>query len=577
MTALLALAGSGPLGVLIAVLALGVRSVIARRKDALALASARGASSAQLRGVMLLEGLVIAVPGSILAVVVAVLAVPARVGPESLVLPIVVAAAVPVLFVATTPGRGLRASRADLAAGSRSTRRWVLEVIVVALAALALYLLARRGLLDSSAEVGVDPLLAATPLLLSLAACVIVLRLYPLPLLALQRRLRRSRGAVGMIGSARAVRDPTAGFASVLAMVAGVSAALFSLVMATTLSAGLLSTAQHDVGADIRVEALQLRPDLVDSIVALPGVTTSAALSIAPDVTMAAGYSELHAGVVFVDAAALHAVRPDLPQLEVGGDEVHYLASAGVTDRIPDGSSALDSVPATSSGTIDDMALPGLGGTWVIVDASEQARILGTELIPSQLLLTTGAGVDRAALATSIRDLVVKAQPAGDADRVSVTDVASTVAAAEARPTTRGLTVALMLAAALSLVLSAIAIIVGSYAATAARNRILGVLRMLGMSPRQARGLVAWELAPVAITAVVAGTALGLALTFIVTSVLDLRAFVGGTATVSPVVTPWLVAAVAVGFAAIAACSGLIAIVVARRTNPAQTVKMGSA
>ena len=55
-SALLALSVSGLLGVLLAVFALGVQSVIARRRPALALAAARGAGALQLRSAMVLEG-----------------------------------------------------------------------------------------------------------------------------------------------------------------------------------------------------------------------------------------------------------------------------------------------------------------------------------------------------------------------------------------------------------------------------------------------------------------------------------------------------------------------------------------
>jgi putative ABC transport system permease protein len=96
------------------------------------------------------------------------------------------------------------------------------------------------------------------------------------------------------------------------------------------------------------------------------------------------------------------------------------------------------------------------------------------------------------------------------------------------------------------------------------------------MTPRQVRGLVAWELAPVAIAAVVAGSALGLALAFIVTGLLDLRPFVGGTDPVEPAVPVALVAAVSVGFALVVIAAGFIAIAAARRISPATTVKMGA-
>ena len=68
--------------------------------------------------------------------------------------------------------------------------RWVLEVGVVGLAALSLLAVERRGVVESSRAVGIDPLVVAAPALLATAVCVVVLRAYPLPLGLLQRRLR---------------------------------------------------------------------------------------------------------------------------------------------------------------------------------------------------------------------------------------------------------------------------------------------------------------------------------------------------------------------------------------------------
>jgi putative ABC transport system permease protein len=575
-SALLSLAGSAPLGVVIAVLSLGVRTVIGRRSDGLTLASARGASQAQLRVAMLLEGLLVSVPVSTVAMVAAALILPGAVGAATFALPVILALTVPVLFAASTSPGSLRAVRADLGRGSRRARL-IIEVLAVGLAALALFLLGRRGLTETSGTVGTDPLLAATPLLLSLAVCVLVLRLYPIPLLALQRAVRARRGAVGMIGAARATRDATAGPASVLAIVAGVAAALFSLIMATTVSSGLAATARETVGADVRVEASYLSPGFIDAVAAVGGVRDVAALEIDPDVVLTVGRSEVHTNLAFVDSATFHSVRPDLaaPATELSDGSIPYLASAAVVTRIPTGTTTIDGHPAVQVGTLPSGGIAGLADYAIIIDSSFAADLPEAEAIPTVLLVDVDAGTATGPVGSAIAALAGGSAAANENDlRIETADDA--MAAALARPTTSALATTLIAAGVVSLALTLLAIVVGTVAATATRNRILGVLRMLGMSPRQARGLVVWELAPVTVSALVAGTALGIALPFVISSVLDLRAFVGGEALVALAISPALVAAVVAGFALVVVAAGAIGVAVARRTSPAKTVKMGA-
>src|SRR5690606_12270442 len=128
----------------------------------------------------------------------------------------------------------LVASRRDLAVRAGSRARWVLEVGILGLAGVSLVLLARRGLVESSGVVGVDPLLAAMPLLVATAVGVVVLRIIPFPLLAVLR-LERTRGpATGLVGAARAVRAPALGFPAAIALVIGIAVVVSSAVLATT-------------------------------------------------------------------------------------------------------------------------------------------------------------------------------------------------------------------------------------------------------------------------------------------------------------------------------------------------------
>ena len=183
---------AGPIGVAAAVLILGCRLIMERRRSSLRLLSARGSSTGQLRGMLGLEGVFVGL-------------VPASVGrrPSSTrqrccsarrrrrrVRP------------GTAHGSGsARHPRGPRAAGRRApdacrpgapgiTPRLIVEGVVVALAGVAVALLFLRGY-----GAGVDPLQAATPLLLSLVACLVTLRVYPVPLAAVVSRRARGRPA----------------------------------------------------------------------------------------------------------------------------------------------------------------------------------------------------------------------------------------------------------------------------------------------------------------------------------------------------------------------------------------------
>src|SRR5690606_25393914 len=111
-------------------------------------------------------------------------------------------AVLPALVGITTAGRSRGRERAD--ARVTSVWRLVAEAAVLLLAALATTLLLLRGTAATSAQL--DPLAAAAPFLLSLAACVLTLRLYPAVLRMVLARQRGRRGFVGLLGAARALR-----------------------------------------------------------------------------------------------------------------------------------------------------------------------------------------------------------------------------------------------------------------------------------------------------------------------------------------------------------------------------------
>jgi putative ABC transport system permease protein len=373
------------------------------------------------------------------------------------------------------------------------------------------------------------------------------------------------------------VRQPALGFSAALALVVGISVAVFSVVMSTTIASALVAASTQQVGADVRVESVDLGPDVVAAVEAVPGVAAVAETQLVGNRSLTARVN-VEVQVILVDTEALRLIRPDLPTglSELIDGRIPVLVSEDLVDRFPIGESRLEEKPATTVGSIPSTWFPGQTERWVLVDTAFTAKITGAGFRAGDLLIGVDAGVDPASVAPGVRDVVAEAQTEENAARVQVFDTTTELADARAAPTISGLELALALAALGALLLSVLTVVLASVTAAASRHRILGVMRTLGMSPRQVGGLILWELGPVAVTAVLAGTALGLVLPWIVTSALDLRAFVGGVASPLPTVEPLAVAVAAAGFILVVALAGAIAVAIGRRLDPSTILRMGA-
>ncbi len=147
------------------------------------------------------------------------------------------------------------------------------------------------------------------PLLLSLLVCLLVLRLYPVPLAALVRRTSRRRDLVPFLGSARALRDPSAGIVPVLTVVVGVSVAVFSAVLLGTVQTGVERAADARVGADAAVTGTPFTLEQQAAFGEVPGVD-----AIAPVYSTAPSTFEIDGRVrtttlIVVDAGEMRRVQ----------------------------------------------------------------------------------------------------------------------------------------------------------------------------------------------------------------------------------------------------------------------------
>ncbi|MEY9951427.1 FtsX-like permease family protein [Leifsonia sp. EB34] len=576
---LFALLAAGPLAVALTVLALGARLVVLRRREALALMAARGASPWRLRGSLALDGALASVPAAVVGLWIA-LAVTPDASPMLLpVLLAVVCALAPPLALVLAAGTLVPR---PVSTPARSRWAWVVEVIVLGLAALSVVLLARRGLSSPGGGLEVDPLAALTPVLVALAACVLVLRVTVVPLAWLTGALRRGRGAVAFLGAAGSLgaaggRGRAHLLWPVFALIAGASIALFSVSVLATARDGLDQGARARVGSDLSLTAAStLSTKQLGDVRHLPGVAATATVDWAGGVAIsAAGTGEVVSGYL-VDPKQLAAVQRDLP----ASARLSTLLTGGLPGRTGAVLGGWESrIPVTSAlivgqGTNVHLAVteldfaPGVyvrDTRWAIIDRTTLPHSSELAGSPQTVLVALAPGADAAAVHAALARIGGKGALIGDA--------IAERAALHASPLVAGTEAVALLSIALTVLLCVAALLLTLVMNTAARVRLVATLRTVGFSVRQTAGVLAWELGPVLVVGLIAGTVAGLLLPGVVLGPLDLRGFTGSPVQPAIVRDPWLTAAALAGFTAVAALATFVALAGARRSSPAAVLR----
>ena len=560
----LALIASAPLGVTLAVLGLGVSAVVRARRRDIALAVARGARVSQLRLALAVEGLVLSVPIATVATTAAILLIPVPQDASGFVLPALVAISPAAMFAALAAPR---ATTPSVARGRRRVRV-IAEVAVLLLAALALSLLSRRGLAQANAAVGIDPLLVATPLLLAVSVGILVLRGYPFLLRVARLRATRSHGLAGFVGSIRATRSPTVGLVGVLALVVGISIAIFSTVMLSTFDGATNIAARETVGADVRVDATSFTVAQRAAVAKVPGVRAVAGIQHLGTKTLRGTGVIDTVGLMVAQTDALRSVRPRLAGnlATLSQNRVPIIVSSDLAAEVTGHSDlTLDGVPIRVAGVLPSDSELGPVRSWMLVDSAFSKRF-SAAFSPDLLLLS--ARPTEPGLRGGVQRAV--------GPSASVATVASVADSRRSEPAVAGVRLGLLLGALISVLLCAIALVLSTIVAGRARSRTAGILRTLGLPSRSLRVLVAWELVPVVIVATVAGTALGLVLPFILTAAVDLRPFAGGTERPVPLFDPTFVGLVLAAFCVVVAVVGIVAVAAGERLNPSTALRMGA-
>jgi putative ABC transport system permease protein len=561
-------AALGPCGAALAVLALALRSFLRRREQAGTLLLTRGASRTQLRRSMMTQGLLIGVPTAVAAVLaVAVLfgrTVPMWAAAAGVLAGLIPALALPAGVARHRPG----GVRTDLGTPAPHRVRRLAEAAVLVLAALSLYLLLSGGLTAGSGG-GTDVLVAAAPIVLTLAVCVLVIRLYPLPLTVIGRVLRRRRGVVGYLGTVRSVRDPLVGVPLILATVTGVAVAVFSVLMLSTISTGIDRAAARTVGADLSVSGGFMTADVVAAARKVPGVQQVTPVGFLGTVSVSSPRGTQKLTTYFLDSSTAAEVQRDVPGAPSVPPGMADPGPAGVRVVVPDAlrgsmSGQLTAGNGTPLELVGGGRLPvGFGSqdNWMLVDVAQAGKLVNTAVVPARMLIAERPGADAAAVDAALTKIV--------GPNIVLQRPSAQTAQLRAAPTIGGMRLSLIAATALGVLLVALAVAVTAVSGTRARNRLLSVLRLLGFNHRQVTQLAAWEQAPPAVTAVLVGGGFGVGLAALIRGVVDLRAFTGGTVQPEMAVQPWGMVAVIGGFLLVIAIAIGVSATLARRASAA--------
>jgi len=569
---MIAMVVAGPIGVAVAVLILGCRLILERRRSSLRLLSARGASTGQLRGLLGIEGVFVGVWPAILGAAIAVVggmlllgALPGLAG----VAPAVALGLAPLGILAVLAGSTAeRQARTDL--GRRGSRiRLIVEGAVVVLAALAVALLFLRGY----GRGGIDVLQAATPLLLALVACLVTLRVYPVPLGWIFGRARRSSGVSAFLGSARALREPSIGLTPVLALVVGVSVAVSSGVLLSALQGGVEQSAHAQIGADARVTGGSFPSEQLDGVRAIDGVAGATGISGAETATLDVNGQKRPTSVFVVDAADLRAVQGDQPgllpagvSLEPGGDAMPVLVAAA-TDRYIGGSDEvrINAVDAEVVGVSSGPSPIGIRENWVAIDSSHAEEVVGRDPSDRTILVSLDEAATLTEVESALQTLLGTGIRIDSADEITA-DIRSS-------PSVQGVRIALLAATALAALLSALAIVMTLTLAAGPRGRALALMRTLGAPRRLATSLALWEVGPPAVAAVVAGSIFGALIPVVVLAGVDLRSFTGSTVQPAYQVDAATLALTLGGFILLAVLFTAVALLVSRRAHSASVLR----
>ncbi len=512
----------------------------------LSLLRARGASTVQVAKRLLARTCVVTVPGIVLGAALALAVLPADDSTQAWLLAglaALVALGSPAVIAAWTYRRTRPAQRGrvDTTVLRPSRRRSVAEVTVLIVAAAAIVALRLRG-----TGTGTDPYVSAAPVLVAVAAGLIVARLYPVPLRRLLPIASRQSGPVGFLGLARASRSRLGAILPALALVVSLTLAVLGSMVLSSVASGQSAAAWQQVGADVMITEAgggQVSTTAQQAIGAVPGVRHTAAIYTATSQgpfagALIVGSSAQPVGLVVADPAQYAALAqqtpwPDFPAAALargqGAGIPVLLSSAAAARDLPAGAGGAGRgslglniggirQPVRVAGTIGDTPAMPAGGQYVVVPAWAASRF--PALSGPDTLLATGSAIDLPALRAATARYLRGAQVTSRAQVLA--DLANSPAQLAAEQLYRvGVWIAVLL--------SIVAVLVSLAASAGSRTQLIERLTALGMAARQARAVALVELLPLLSVAVLGTLVSAAVLVLAVGPVLNLAVFTGAS------------------------------------------------
>ena len=514
----------------LAVLVLALTALLgAQRRDReVRLLRARGASRAQVLGLVAVATSVLAVPLAALTAAAVVLLVPG----ETTTTAWVEVGLVMVLPPAVAALGTLRRLRAlDEVVGEttrtvRAARRVVLEVAVVLLAVLAVTTVRSRGAVIASGQT--DWYAAVTPVLVALAAAVVALRLLPWPVRWLASVAERGRGLIAFVGLTRAARTGPATGVPVAALVVGTTLVTLMATLTATVSDQRELAALRTVGADARVDAARVDAADVTALAARPGVAAALPAHIDTGATITSGGRATSVVVVAVDpqryADLLEGTPLGISPPTAGADgRLPVVLSGGRAEVDLELSMRGHTVPARQVATEPalERSVAGRGRVVALVPLDALTAALPTTQ-PNAVFLSASsdaqrdledtAATDRGALGGLATGVATVAGSAADvADRALPGLVAGTF----------------LVGVVLAAVLTFLAVLLLLAATRAERTQLAIRLRTMGLASGRERLLARTEVLPLLVVGVVAGTLVGVLAPRALAGALDLAPFTG--------------------------------------------------
>ena len=470
------------------------------------------------------------------------------------------------------------ASRVRGVARPPTTRRLVLEALVVVLAIGGAILFRDRGIRGGSSTgelATADPFIAIAPALLGLAAALVAMRLQPYGMRAAARVAATRSDLVPVLGLRRATRAiGTGAMLLVLLITAGIGA--FSLAIVAHLDRAAEVASWQEIGAAYRLDRPNGNLPLQFDPTKLPGVTASAVGYQALSTVTETGREVT---LLAVDPAAYEAVVADTPAAVTFPPEM--LAAVATSDPLPilissdqvdvRGGLAIGGTTRVSiAGRYVDVVVAGVRSSFPSLPAGapfaviSRPQIEATRKLPSTTAYLRAPLDDAQALhaALSAPGLLLSSQ----ADRAAALHDGPAIAAVRA-----GVAVAALVAAAYA----AIALAAALALAAAARAQEAALLRTLGVTNRQGVALLVVEHGPTILLAFVLGVALGLGVFVVLRPGLGLGAVVGTAVDVPPTIDLVGLLVVAAVLAVVSTAAFALAAILQRSVAPIAVARRG--